>query len=60
MGSMSSKGVFSAQLDPFISELGEGGGSVRAMWKDTDGRVIHGESGLIHVIQKIDDTEERG
>lgn len=60
MGSMSGKGVFTAKLDPSISEFGEGEGTISATWKDADGKVMHAESGLIHVVPKIDDTEENG
>lgn len=60
MGSMSGKGVFTAKLDPSISEFGEGEGTISASWKDADGKVMHAESGLIHVVPKIDDTEENG
>lgn len=60
MGSIADNGVFTAKLDPSISELGEGGGTVNATWEDTDGKVMHAESGQIHVVPKIDDTEENG
>lgn len=60
MGSIADNGVFTAKLDPSISELGEGGGTVNAEWEDADGKVMHAESGLIHVIPKIDNTEENG
>lgn len=60
MGSMEGAGVFTAELDPLISELGEGGGTVNAEWKDSDGKVMHAESGQIHVVPKIDNTVENG
>lgn len=60
MGSINSKGVFTAQLDPLISEMGEGGGSVVATWKGSDGAVMRAESKQIHVVQKIEGTVENG
>ncbi|MGB2580310.1 MAG: FecR domain-containing protein [Minisyncoccia bacterium] len=60
MGVMTLDGIFTAKLDPLISELGEGSGTVRATWKDADGALMHAESGLIHVVPKIDNTVENG
>lgn len=60
MGLVTGNGVFTAKLDPLISELGEGDGTVRATWKDANGALMRAESGMIHVVQKIDNTVENG
>ncbi len=61
MGAVDAKGIFSAKLDPLISEYGEGDGFVGATWEGADGNKISGKSGPIHVIMKIEEyLDERG
>lgn len=61
MGSMDKPGIFSAKLDPEISEFGEGDGFINATWEGPDGNSLHSKSDLIHVILKIEDNmDERG
>lgn len=58
MGSINNQGLFSAKLDPLISELGEANGFVVATREGINEEKIFGKSALIHVKSKIESTSE--
>jgi len=54
MGRFSSAGSFVAELDPSLAEMGEGSGSVVAVWRDAlTGEEYLGKSPVFKVVARV-------